>query len=912
MAKCEFCAEKPCKEACPCDCSPADFMMAARRGEPRDYCRAAALILANNPLGGVCGTVCPDRFCMKACVRARLGTPVNISAVQAAIIQKAYAVVSVAASTSSAVEQHGIASRLLFNVPAPNGKKVAIAGAGPAGLGTAAVLAQLGYTVDVFESRQKPGGMTNLIPRSRLADRVVHNDIEFIRSLGNVNFKKGKIIDLQSLVAERPQPPGISGRGVSLSLRERGRGAALRGTKGYDAIVIATGLDIAFKPGIKGEETAVAWTDFLSSPWKFNLEGRRVGIIGGGAVAVDCAITAKKKGAAHVELFALERLSEMPLTAAEFKALVDFEIHISGRTSVVSILKKSPSFSKGGRRKSTTSGRCAGLKVCKVTLKKGMKFHPRNVIELPETQQLRRDINFVIVAIGAHGSVKIRKQKGVFYTGDLVNGPTTVVEAVAAGKNTAMLVDSFVRNKSRSGGEATLVEFPHPPRPPKGTKSSVTLAGKRMLPVPIDADFFGRRISSPFLLSAAPPTDGYDQMRKAYEAGWAGGVMKTAFDNVPIHIPSEYMFALTPSTYGNCDNVSGHPLDRVCREVERLVKEFPDRLTMASTGGPVTGNDEADMRVWQSNTKKLESAGAMGIEYSLSCPQGGDGTKGDIVSQNPELTAKIVSWVMEVSSANVPKLFKLTAAVTSIFPIITAIKEVFARYPTKKAGVTLANTFPALAFRNEKARTPQSEVRSSGFKVRSSEFPRSAPDSPLPWEKGIVIGMSGEGVLPISYLTLANVSRMGVVVSGNGGVMDYKGAADFLALGAKTVQFCTIVMKYGYGIIEELNSGLSWLMKERNFASVDKLIGCALPQPIVPFTELPSLKKISAVDKNLCVHCGNCSRCSYMAITLGRKKVPETDPAKCIGCSICVQKCPAGALYMRDRTPDEIALLSER
>ena len=123
-------------------------------------------------------------------------------------------------------------------------------------------------------------------------------------------------------------------------------------------------------------------------------------------------------------------------------------------------------------------------------------------------------------------------------------------------------------------------------------KSRVILAGVPLRPVPLEADFFGRRILSPFLLSAAPHTDGYAQMRKAYEHGWSGGVMKTAFDNVPIHIPAGYLFALTRSTYGNCDNVSGHPLDRVCREVERLVKEFPDRLTLASTGGPVTGNDD--------------------------------------------------------------------------------------------------------------------------------------------------------------------------------------------------------------------------------------------------------------------------------------------------------------------------------
>jgi hypothetical protein len=174
--------------------------------------------------------------------------------------------------------------------------------------------------------------------------------------------------------------------------------------------------------------------------------------------------------------------------------------------------------------------------------------------------------------------------------------------------------------------------------------------------------------------------------------------MKTAFDGVPIHIPAEYMFAFSPTTYANCDNVSGHPLERVCREVERLRREFPDRLTLASTGGPVTGDQDPDRQGWQSNTRKLEAAGVMGIEYSLSCPQGGDGTKGDIVSQDAELTAMIIDWILQAGDAEIPKLFKLTAAVTAIQPIITAIRAVLDRHPGKKAGVTLANT-PTLAFR---------------------------------------------------------------------------------------------------------------------------------------------------------------------------------------------------------------------
>jgi dihydropyrimidine dehydrogenase (NAD+) subunit PreA len=171
--------------------------------------------------------------------------------------------------------------------------------------------------------------------------------------------------------------------------------------------------------------------------------------------------------------------------------------------------------------------------------------------------------------------------------------------------------------------------------------------------------------------------------------------------------------------------------------------------------------------------------------------------------------------------------------------------------------------------------------------------------------------MSGEGIAPISNLTLANVANLGVTVSGNGGPMEHKAAAHFLALGARTVQFCTAVMKYGYGIVDHLHSGLSHLMAQRGIGSVSDLIGCALPNPIQDFMDLSPEKKISQVDRDLCQHCGNCTRCPYLAISLDEEKIPVTDPERCIGCSICAQKCFAGALGMRDRTPEEAAQLSE-
>lgn len=811
LSKCEHCAEKPCLAACPAGCSPYKFIQAALTGEKSDYARAAAEILTANPLGGICGLVCPDKHCMAACSRAKFDVPVNIPALQATIIEKAKILGAI-----PSLDQERL-----------NGKKVAVVGAGPAGLAASLTLAQKGYKVDLMDKEPKAGGACRLIPEYRLPAETLNSDIDFILKNEYINF----------LPSSNPCPDCKSG---------------------YDAVIVAAGLHQPIKPGIPGEDFAIYAYDYLKKCGDYAFNGS-VAIVGGGAIAVDCAVSAKLHGADHVEMFVLEKLSEMPLTNKERAELLEHGIDVSSRQKVVEI--------------KVDNGDIIGIETVKIRLE-GEKFSLKALKEIEGTKVFRSEFRHVIYAIGNRPSLKPCESDKIFTAGDLKNGPSTVVEAVASGKNAAVEADAFVMKKEK-------------PVFANHAKSSVKIQGYNPLPVSLEADFFGRKIISPFILSAAPPSDGYEQMKKAYEAGWAGGVMKTAFDGVPIHIPGEYMHRFNADTYANCDNVSGHPLKRVCSEVSRLVAEYPDRLTMASTGGPVTGNDEADKAQWQKNTRMLEDAGAMGIEYSLSCPQGGDGTEGDIVSQNAALTAKIIDWVMEISNPDIPKIFKLTAQVTSIKVIVNAIKKVFDKYPDKKAGITLANTFPSMCFKKRDKKE---------------------------WEEGVVVGMSGRGVAPISYLTLANVSDSGITISGNGGPMNYLEAANFLALGVTTVQFCTVVMKNGYDVIDELHQGLSFLMKERGISSVKDLIGIAVRTgagPITDFMALTPVKKISSVDKNLCISCGSCTRCSYLAISLGEDKKPVINPEKCIGCSICVQKCIAGALSMRERTSEEAKALKE-
>ena len=796
MDRCLYCEEKPCKTACPADCSPADFIMAARLMEKSDYKRAAKLIMGHNTFGGVCGAVCPDWFCVKACSRKLFDNPISIPAVQAAIIQKA--------------KELGVMGG--FKKAKSNNKKVAIVGAGPAGLGAASVLAQLGYKADVFEKEKLAGGACNLIPDNRLPKEVLRTELEFVKTLGDINIKTGQPVKSPETLLKK-----------------------------YDAVIVTAGVAAQIKLNIPNENLGVEGLEFLANRRKYSLKGKNVAVIGGGAVAADCATTALEAGASKAEIFTRKNIGHIQLPEKELRDLIKAGVNINAKSRLTGILAE-------------------GKKVKGITITR----LDEKANDIKGSCQVRSDIDFVILAIKNLPVFKEKKMKGLFYAGDARNGASSVVESVASAKNAALEADAFIRGVN--------------PAPVADKKSAVILKGREMLPVDISSDFFGRKIRSPFIISASPHSDGYDQVKAAYEAGWSGVVMKTAFDGLDIHIPAEYMVAFNESTYGNSDNVSGHPMDRVCREVAKLVKEYPDRMTAASTGGPVTGDDEADRKVWQSNTLKLERAGAMAVEYSLSCPQGGDGTKGDIVSQDPELSAKIVGWVMEVSNPDIPKLFKLTGAVTSIYQVVDAIRKVYERYPHKKAGITLANSFPALAFRK-------------GGKG--------------PWEEGMVVGMSGEGVAPISNLTLSKVAKLDVPISGNGGPMDYKAAAHFLALGARSVQFCTIVMKYGFGIIDELNWGLSHLLEEKGLGSVKELIGIALPNPVTGFMDLSSVKGIPEADADLCMHCGNCLRCGYLAIGLDKNKVPKADASKCIGCSLCVKKCFSGALRMRKRTQTE-------
>ena len=524
-------------------------------------------------------------------------TPINIPAVQASVMKRAYAA--------------GL--RQFQGAEVPTARRSRVIGAGPAGLGAASVLAQTrlqGHGVRAAEAAGRDDAISSRISGSTRRSRAETSNSS--RASGAIEFKWARRSPIRRRCWRR-----------------------------IKAVIVSAGLEEPMRLDIPGEEYALSWQAYLENQKQIQVTGKKVAVLGGGAVAADCATTAKRRGALSVEMVYRRKQENMPLTAYERDMLIEHGIEISSCSKPLAITHK-------GKK-------VTGLRIARMTLPKG---------KAPRPGELRRQQEGVARLPGV-------RRGGLRHWQPAQDAAQEGQRHFLRGRHGPRLRDrggsGGHREERRAGGrrvpprrEAAPIQEPRQePRDAGGHESLPGAAGGRVLR-PQDR--------SPFLLSAAPHTDGYAQMRKAYERGWSGGVMKTAFDNVPIHIPAEYMAVFGPSTYGNCDNVSGHPLDRVCKEVEQLIKEFPDRLTLASTGGPVTGRDEADKAVWQSNTRKLESAGAMGVEYSLSCPQGGDGTDGDVVSQNAELAAKIIDWVMEASSDDNPKLFKLTAAVTSIQP----------------------------------------------------------------------------------------------------------------------------------------------------------------------------------------------------------------------------------------------------
>jgi dihydropyrimidine dehydrogenase (NAD+) subunit PreA len=386
----------------------------------------------------------------------------------------------------------------------------------------------------------------------------------------------------------------------------------------------------------------------------------------------------------------------------------------------------------------------------------------------------------------------------------------------------------------------------------------------------LSVDFVGMHFPNPFMLASAPPTRTAEMIIRAFAAGWGGAVTKTIAPDPVIDLQPR----LQPLRHKrrkigmeNIELTTQLTLQEWQQEISEIKATYPNRPLWASIMGAM------EEESWQRIAEAVQEAGADAFELNVSCPHGMPSKgMGAFIGQSDKMTGEVVSWVKKV--AKVPVIVKLTPNVTDIAFVAKAAKE---------------NGADALAATN-------TVLGLIGVELDTL--------TPLPSVNGVSTygGYSGPGIKPIALRCVAQISKAtGLPVSGLGGLNTWQDAAEFMAVGATTVQVCTAVMWEGYGIIDKLTNGLEAYMDKKGFTDLHPIIGAALPK-IVDFPEMPLDPRVKASVDDSCNGCMLCiSACSdggFQAITGMKGEKITIDGDLCDGCSLCVMVCPLGSITM--------------
>ncbi|MEY3005274.1 MAG: dihydroorotate dehydrogenase family protein [Pseudomonadota bacterium] len=398
----------------------------------------------------------------------------------------------------------------------------------------------------------------------------------------------------------------------------------------------------------------------------------------------------------------------------------------------------------------------------------------------------------------------------------------------------------------------------------------------------LSSDFLGIKSPNPFWLASAPPTDKAYNVVRAFRAGWGGVVWKTLGEAGPpiVNVSGPRYGAVWGADrrllgLNNIELITDRPLEVNLREIKQVKRDWPDRAMIVSLMVP------CEEQAWKAILPLVEDTGADGIELNFGCPHGmSERGMGAAVGQVPEYIEMVTRWCKQ--NTRMPVIVKLTPNITDI------------RYPARAAkqggadAVSLINTVSSITSVNLDSFSPEPSIDGRGSHG----------------------GYCGPAVKPIALNMVAEIARdpqtRGLPISGIGGVTTWRDAAEFLALGAGNVQVCTAAMTYGFKIVQEMISGLSQYLDEKDLA-LSELIGRATPNVTDwQYLNLNFVTK-ARIDQDACIKCGRCyAACedtSHQAISMSPDRVFEVMDDECVACNLCVNVCPVENCITMERMP---------
>lgn len=280
--KCLGCKNASCERNCPLHLSAKKFIQLYK---DEKYFDLINYMYSVNPFAEICGYICPNKFCMNNCNRKFIDNSINIKSLQQSFSNKYKYLIN-------------------YNKIQSNDKKIAIVGSGVAGLTAAWYLANKGYLVDVYEKTNKIGGELNLIPEFRLPKSVLESDLSLIKNNPNIHFYLNKEIEDFDILSH------------------------------YNGIITAIGKQNNRLLNIAGEEYIISYNDYLTKQPKTN----KIAIIGGGNVALDCALLAKSLGS-EVFMFVRRNLYDMRIEHNDILNLIDKKVNIITNFTPIRITK---------------------------------------------------------------------------------------------------------------------------------------------------------------------------------------------------------------------------------------------------------------------------------------------------------------------------------------------------------------------------------------------------------------------------------------------------------------------------------------------------------------------------------------------------------------------------------------------